>query len=176
MNDLRYAVRMLWKNPGFSADAVLVLALGIGANSAIFTVVNTVLLRPLPYPEPDRIVQIMRRFPFGYADSISATKFVFWKDQNQVFEHLAAFDVLGAGYNVTSGNEPERLSGIRVSADFFRVLGVRPALGRDFTKEDDLSGGERTLIISDGLWKRRFGEPGILGKSISQRRAMLSSA
>jgi predicted permease len=163
--DLRYGARMLMKNPGFTLIAALTLALGIGANTAIFTVVNAVLLRPFPYPGSERLAQLTRKFP-PEGGPVSATKFLFWRERNRTFECMAALDAAFAGVNLAEG-EPERIRGIRVSADFFQVYGISPALGRGFTTEEDRPGGPRVVVISDGLWKRRFGaDLGILGKEI----------
>src|SRR3989442_3917329 len=132
LQDLRYGLRMLLKNPGFAAVAVLALALGIGANTAIFSVVNAVLLRPLPFPDPGRLTMVVSvnpakgfpRFP------VSPPDFIDWRAPSRVFEAMAAAD--GAPYNLSEGSEPERLSGSRVSASFLALLGIRPILGRDF--------------------------------------------
>jgi putative ABC transport system permease protein len=167
MQDLRYAFRTLLKNPGFSFVAVLVLALGIGANSAIYTVVNAVLLRPLPYPDSGRLVQVYRQFKTGVSEAVSATKFLYWKEHGQSFEFLAAYDVLGGGMNLTEVDQSERVSAIRVSPEFFRVLGVGPRVGRDLQAQDGLPGARRVAVISDGLWRRRFGaDARIIGRPI----------
>jgi putative ABC transport system permease protein len=164
--DLRYGVRMLRKNPGFTSIVVLILALGIGANTAIFSVVNGVLLRPLPYPENERMMQLRRGLPGG-TTSVSATKYLFWREHNRTFESMAATDIGGAYVNLTDGDKPERILNTHVSADFFRVHGISPALGRSFNSEEERPGGDRVVIVSDGLWKRRFGgDPGLLGKEL----------
>jgi putative ABC transport system permease protein len=167
LQDLRYGARMLWKKPGFTLVAVVTLALGIGANTAIFSVVNAVLLKPLPYPEPERIVRVGQQF----GDQVWAAgepKFLFWREHSRSFDALAAYQYLGSGYNLTGGSEPEFVSALRVSADFFRVLGVSPGVGRSFTKEEDTAGGERVVILSDGLWRRRFGaDAGLVGKTVA---------
>lgn len=166
--DLRFGLRMLRKNPGFTFVAVITLALGIGANTAIFTVVNAVLLRPLPYPEPERIMAIGRSFAANDVNPTSMPKFVFWREQSQSFEAMAAYRSIGSGVNLAGGNEPEYIPGLRVSVDFFRVLGVGPATGRSFTAEEDSPGGEQVAMLSDGLWRRRFGaDAGMIGKTIS---------
>jgi predicted permease len=166
--DIRYGFRLLVKNPAFTIVAVLTLALGIGANSAIFSVVNTVLLRPLPYPQPERLEQVMRHYAFGDVGTASATKFVFWRDHSEVFSGLAAYDLLPGGFNLTGSGPPEHVTGIRVSADFFRVVGAAPQLGRDFSVAEDRPGGPNVVMISDGLWRQRFGaDPAILGRQIS---------
>ncbi len=166
--DLRYALRVLVRSPGFTAVAVLALALGIGANSAIFTIVNSVLLRPLPYPESERLLLAVRKYPRGHTATISIPKFDYWRRHNRVFENLTVFDVVGAGYNLSDGGEPERLRGVRVSAEFFQVVGVSPALGRGFLAEDDRPGNPHVVVINHGLWKRRFGgEAGVIGKTLT---------
>lgn len=166
--DLRYGVRMLARKPGFTVIAVLTLALGTGANTAIFSVVNAVLLRPLPYPEPERLMQIGRSFSSDDVNAATEAQFLFWQEHNQSFEAMASFKGIGSGVNISGGNEPEYVDGLRVSAGFFRVLGVSPAVGRSFTKEEDRPGGEPVAILSDGLWRRRFGaDAGLLGKAIS---------
>lgn len=155
--DLRYGARMLVKKPGFTLIAVITLALGIGATTAIFGVVNAVLLRPLPYPDADRLLYVGQQFRGGLA-AAGEPKFLFWREQSQSFEALAAYSGFGgADGNLAGGNEAEFVRGLRVSEDFFRVLGVYPALGRTFTKEEDSPGGARVAIISDELWRRRFG-------------------
>src|SRR5256886_4330757 len=166
--DLRYGARMLLKNPGFTTVAVIALALGIGANSAIFSVVNTVLLRPLPYKNPERLVMVWednskQGFP---RDTPSPANFMDWRDQNHVFESIAA--LVEISFNLTGAGEPERIDGQRVSASLFSLLGVEPQLGRAFRAEEDQSGGNHVVIISHGLWQRRFGsDPGIIGKPIN---------
>jgi predicted permease len=166
--DLRYGGRMLRTNPGFTSIAVITLALGIGANTAIFSVVNAVLLRPLQYSDPDRLVQVWQNFPQLGANqvTVSAPEFLDYKGQNRVFERMAAFRP--QGYILTGGSEPERIFGARVSADLFPLLGVAPALGRTFLHEEDQIGGPRAVILSHGLWQRRFGSDAtLIGKSLT---------
>jgi predicted permease len=166
--DLRYGARMLRTNPGFTSIAVITLALGIGANTAIFSVVNAVLLRPLQYSDPDRLVQVWQNFPQLGANqvTVSAPEFLDYKGQNRVFERMAAFRP--QGYILTGGSEPERIFGARVSADLFPLLGVAPALGRTFLHEEDQIGGPRAVILSHGLWQRRFGSDAtLIGKSLT---------
>src|SRR5262245_36967653 len=166
--DLRYGARMLLKKPGFSLIAVITLALGIGANTAIFTVVNAVLLRPLSYQEPERVMQLAPEWPNASFRNASEPKFIFWRERGQSFDGVAATIGIGSGVNLSGGSEPEFIAGARVSSDFFRVLGVNPAIGRGFTKEEDSPNGERVAILSHGLWRRRFGaDPAIAGKSVS---------
>ncbi|HXO21567.1 MAG TPA: ABC transporter permease [Thermoanaerobaculia bacterium] len=165
--DLRYAARVLARTPAFTAVALLTLALAIGANTAIFSVANALLLKPLPFPEAGRLLQVMRQFPDGEGSSLSIPKFVYWRDHNRVLEHLAAFDSLGSGFNLAGEGRPERIVGSRVSRDFLAVFGARPALGRDFLPEEDRPGARRVVLLSDGLWRRRFGgERAILGREM----------
>ena len=166
--NIRYGLRMMLKKPGFSLISVLTLALGIGATTAIFTVVNAVLLRPLPYPGPERIMALWPSWPGSSFQGVSEAKFVFWREHSQCFDGIAATQGIGSGVNLSGGNEPEFVSGVRVSADFFRVLGMHPAIGRDFTQEEDSPAGERVAILSDRLWRSRFGaDPALLGKTVS---------
>ncbi|MGB8507368.1 MAG: ABC transporter permease, partial [Pyrinomonadaceae bacterium] len=153
--DLRYGLRMLWKSPGVTGIAVLALALGIGANSAIFSVINGVLLRPLPFADPDRLVRLSEWSQQVPGMSISYPNFTDWREQNHVFEGIAATQF--GSYNLTGVDEAERLQGRNVSANFFDVLGVKPAQGRSFLPEDDHAGANRVCVISHGLWQRRFG-------------------
>lgn len=166
--DLRYGLRMLARNRGFTVVAVIALAVGIGANSAIFSVVNTVLLRPLPYKDPDRLVMVWEEgTPEGFPiNSASAANYIDWRDQNQVFTDVA---VIGrVTFNLTGTGEPERLDGRRVSANLFPLLGVQPKLGRMFSAEEDGPGANRVVMLSDALWQRRFGgRPDIIGKHLT---------
>ena len=167
--DLRYAIRMLLKRPAFTAIAFLTLALGIGANTAIFTVVNAVLLRPLPYPSSEKLMELGRVFPDSReVSALSEAKFIFLRDNLRSFEAVTATQEIGSNTYLSDANETEYISGLIVTADFFRVLGVLPASGRGFTKEDDTSAGGRVVILGDGLWRRRFGsETGIVGRTIA---------
>jgi putative ABC transport system permease protein len=163
--DMRYGFRMLWKKPGFTIVAILALALGIGANTAIFSVVNGVLLRPLPYEDPDRLVRISEWSRQVPGMSVSYLNLKDWREQNTVFTAIAAtrFD----SYNLTGTDEPERLQGRDITANFFDVLGVKPALGRNFLPEEDHANSNRVCIINHGLWQRRFGgDPNILGRTL----------
>src|SRR5437667_389765 len=169
MNDLRFALRQLLKNPGFTAVAVLTLALGIGANTAIFSVVNAVLLRPLPFKEPARLVTVWERNPKqGYDQNVAApANFLDWKAQSQSFEQLAMFGE-AHGYNLTGTDKPVRANGFAVTANLFQTLGVNPAIGRNFSIEEETQGHDHVAILSHGLWQRRFGsDKNILGKTIS---------
>ncbi len=167
LQNLRYAFRTLRNSPGFAAVAILTLALGIGANTAIFSVVNAVLLQPLSYPHPDRLVELELSSPQGNGDVTSIPKFNVWREQTDVFDSVAAYDFSGPGINLTGGDRPELIKGIHVSADYFRVFGAPVALGRTFTPEEDRPGGPAVVVISNGLWRNRFGgDPGILNRSI----------
>ncbi|MBA3714399.1 MAG: ABC transporter permease [Pyrinomonadaceae bacterium] len=166
--DLHYGLRMLAKNPGFTIVAVVALALGIGANSAIFSVVNTVLLRPLPYKDPDRLMMVWEDDAKGGfpRDTPAAANYIDWRDQNQVFEGMAA--IANESFNMTGAGEPERIDGRRVSANLFSLLGVEPLMGRAFTPEEDQPGSNRVVIMSHGLWQLRFGsETKIIGSSLT---------
>src|SRR5262245_42011048 len=165
--DLRYGARMLLKNPGFTLIAVLTLALGIGANTAIFTIVNAVLLRPLPYPESERLVQIGRAFSGDDAGALTEPKFVFLRDNSQSFEAVTGTQGGGDLYLADEG-QAEYVGGLWVTADFFRVMGIPPAIGRGFTAEEDSPSGARVAILGDGLWRRRFwADAGMGGRKIT---------
>ena len=167
LRDLRYALRTLGRNPGFACVSVLALALGIGANSAIFTVVNSVLLQPLHYQKPEQLVVVRERnLKAGFPQfSVSPGNYVGYRDQNHSFSGIAA--VGSGGFNLAGGGEPERLRGSRVSLDFFDVLGVQPALGRKFTTQEGQVGSNHVVILSHGLWQRRFaGSPAALGQTM----------
>jgi putative ABC transport system permease protein len=165
--DLRYGARMLLKKPGFTLVAVLTLGLGIGANTAIFSVVNATLLRPLPYSEPERLVQVWETKPRAnrWSDWVSYPDFRDWREQNTVFDEIGACRTFA--FNLTGSDSPESLPGAYVSASLFTVLGVKPMLGRTFLDEEDRPGANRVAVISHGLWQRRFGaDPGLIGKTI----------
>src|SRR5262245_33842376 len=165
--DLRYGARMLLRKPGFTLVAVLTLSLGIGANTAIFSVVNATMLRPLPYSEPERLVQVWETKPRAnrWSDWVSYPDFRDWREQNTVFDEIGACRTLA--FNLTGGDSPESLAGAYVSASLFTVLGVKPILGRTFLDEEDRPGANRVAVISHGLWRRRFGaDPGLIGKTI----------
>ena len=165
--DLKHSFRMLRRSPGFTATAISVLALGIGASTAIFSVVNTVLLKPLPYPDPDRIVMLLNAGPQGNFPGASVPKYNVWRAQTQVLDDVAAYDNGGPGVNVGGGDRPERVKGIHVSHEFFRLFGAPIALGRTFTPDEDRPRGGNVVVIADGLWRRRFGaDPSIVGKPI----------
>src|SRR5438067_11117770 len=162
--DVHYGFRMLTKNPAFTAIAVLALALGIGANSAIFSVVNAILLRPLPYNNPDQLVMVWENAThLGFPkDTPSPANFLDWRQQTTVFEGMAAFTE--RSFNLTGVGEPERLDGRRVSSNLFDLLGVRPIIGRTFVPQEDQP-GTKAVLLNESLWKRRFGgDPGVIGR------------
>ena len=165
--DLRYALRMLRKHPGFTLIAVLTLALGIGANTAIFSLLDGVLLRPLPYHEPERLAMIWEdATSIGFPrDTPAPANYSDWKAQNQTFEDLAALDF--RGFNLTGDGQPERLNAFGVTYNFFPLLGVKPALGRNFLPEEDQPGANKVAVISHRLWQSRFGgDRGIINRDI----------
>jgi len=164
LQDVRYAVRQLRRNAGFTAVAVVTLALGIGANTAIFTVVNTVLLRPLPYPNAGRIVDIFRQD--RTADSVPM--FAYWRQNNPCFDDLAAYGTHASSVNLRGGDRSEMVLALKVSMNYFWLFGAVPILGRTFTEEEDQPGGPEALVMSYSLWQGRFGgDPSILGKAIT---------
>ncbi len=164
--DFRYAVRMLGKNRGITVVAVLTLALGIGANTAIFSVVNAVLLRPLPYRDPDRLVVLSEETKQLPGMSVSYPNFLDWRGQNRVFEQIAAFQP--EIFNLTGEREPERIRGRNVSGKFFTMLGVKPIAGRDFLPEEDKPGAHPVVIASYGFWQTRFGgDPNFVGRALT---------
>ena len=166
LQDIRYGFRMLAKNPGFTAIAILTLTLGIGANTAIFSVVNAVLLAPLPYAQPSRLAALYESQPSFPDSSISYPNFLDWVKMNHSFTSMAAFRQ--EDYNLTGMGEPERVKAEMISAEFFPVLGIPPIAGRNFRPEEDQVGAAPVALISGGFWKRKFGsEPGAVGKSLT---------
>jgi putative ABC transport system permease protein len=165
--DLRYGFRILLKHRGFSAVAVLALALGIGANTAIFSVINTVLLKPLPYRQPERLLELREAKVPKHSDApVSAASFQDWQAQNTVFEQVAAYR--STSYNLIGTAEPERIRAARVSAGTFTLLGINPVTGRDFLPEEDQPGQGNVVAVSQGLWQRRFGaDPNLVGQTIN---------
>ena len=165
--DVRYGLRMLAKNPAFTAIAVLALALGIGANSAIFSVVNAILLRPLPYKNPEQLVMVWENAThLGFPkDTPSPANFLDWRQQTTVFEGMAAFTE--RSFNLTGVGEPERLDGRRVSSNLFDLLGVHPIIGRTFVPQEDQH-GTKVVLLNESLWKRRFGgDPSVIGRVLT---------
>ena len=167
VQDVRFGLRMLRTKPGFTIASVLTLALGIGANTAIFSVVNAVLLRPLPYHDPAKLVRADEYWPRINDEVVPGPDYVNWKLNNHDFEELAAFDS-GDQINLTSAGQPERIESVLVTANFLRVLGVQPSQGRDFRPEETQPGAKLVAVLSDGFWRRKFGaELKILGKGIA---------
>ncbi|MGO9096387.1 MAG: ABC transporter permease [Bryobacteraceae bacterium] len=167
IREIRFALRSLRKSPAMTATAIGVVALGIGANAALFTVFNAVLLRPLPYPHSERIVELMRRFPGFDIWAATPAKFDFWRRQSHSFEAVSAQNYTPIGLNLTSQGEPERLLGLAVTADYFKVLGMAPALGRTFTEAEDRPGAGHYAVLSHSLWKRLFeGKPEAIGATL----------
>jgi putative ABC transport system permease protein len=165
LQDLRYGLRILRRAPGFTIAAVLTLALGIGANTAIFTIVDAVLLRPLPYADPDRLVTIGDRTPEGLSSSVGFTTVLDWRARSRTVEHFALMRSWQP--TLVAQGEAERLPAVRVSWNYFEMMGVHPALGRSFTPDDDRPDHWRVLVLSDALWRRRFGaDPSIVGRTV----------
>ncbi len=155
LQDIRFAARLLMRRPGFTAIAVLSLALGIGANTAIFSVIDAVLLRPLPYAQPDRLVRLYETAPQMPLSSVAPANFRDWQEQNHVFSQLAAFGL--TDLNLQGVANPERLEAVRATANLFSVLGSKPLLGRTFTSGEDRPNASRVVVLSEGLWRRHFG-------------------
>ena len=165
VQDARYGIRTLLRAPGFTAAVLLTLALGTGANTAIFSVVNTVLLRPLPYPDSGRIVQLVRRYPTGVGGGQTGVRYFFFRDHMRIGPIAASRNP--TGINLVTGDNAEFVRAMPVSKEYFDVFGVRPALGSSFTAEHDRVGGPLAAVLSDGLWRRQFGaNPAIVGTSI----------
>jgi predicted permease len=166
LQDTRFGLRMLGKNPGFAIVAVLTLAIGIGANTAIFSVVNGVLLQPLPYKEPDRLVWVWGVQPQLEQAPHSPADFLDYQSQNQTFEQMAALRFMS--FTLTGDEAPERINGLIVSANYFSLLGVMPAIGRTFAPEEGKAGAARVALLSHRFWRSRFnGDPNIVGKAIT---------
>jgi putative ABC transport system permease protein len=166
--DTRYATRLLLHHPGFTLIAILTFGLGIGVNAAVFSVFNGVLLRPLPYPDPDRITMIwMDNRRQGIKEDITSyPNYRDWKEQSRSYEHMAA--VANASFTLTGADEPERLIGAQVTANFFSVMGVQPTVGQVFTEANEVPGQDRVVVISHGLWQRRFaGASDVVGRTMT---------
>src|SRR5246127_5048222 len=156
MSNFRLALRQLIKNPAFSAVAVITLALGIGANTAIFSIVNAVLLRPLPYPDADRIMVVNESSGPGQDYSVAFPDYLDWRKDNTVFEHLACTHKESRNLSGIPGRDPERVSTVSVTRNFFDVIGLAPEIGRVFSEDEDQPGAPAVAIISDRLWQRAF--------------------
>lgn len=167
LKDLKHSIRTFHQNPGFTLPAIAALTLGIGANTAIFSVINAVLLKPLTYPNPERMVRFTANSPEGQYDAASVTNYALYSRQTSAFEDIAAYDFGGPGLNLTTGAFPEQIQGIRVTEDYFHLFGAVPVLGRTFTSEEDQPNGGHVVVLSYGFWRRRFGgDPQIVGKAI----------
>ncbi|MDQ6651491.1 MAG: ABC transporter permease, partial [Acidobacteriota bacterium] len=167
-NELRYGIRSLLQHPGFTAIAVITLALGIGANTAMFSVINAVLLRALPYHEPDRLVTIWEESPQRgmYQMPVSFANLRDWVDQNHAFKQISAYTF--TNLNLSGAGEPARLGTVRASANLFSLVGAVPLLGRSFLPEEDKEGASRVVILGHALWQSRFGsDPAIIGRSLT---------
>jgi putative ABC transport system permease protein len=166
LRDAHHGCRLLLRAPGFAAAAILTLALGIGANAAIFSVLNAVLLRPLPYADPERVVMVGERTPGGSANNVGYATFLDWRQRSRGFEEMAL--IRSWSPTLVTAGEPERIAAMRVSSNFFRLLGVHPALGRDFLPEEDTPNRWRVVLLSDRLWRRRFAaDPQVVGRVIT---------
>jgi putative ABC transport system permease protein len=167
VQDIRFGLRVLRKSPGFTIVAVLTLALGIGATAAIFTVVDRVLLQPMSFPHPDRVVNLVQHYPQGSGAIISIPKYLMWRGQTQILENATAFDGGRSRANLIGGDRPEQLRAMHVTSKYFSLFGIGLAAGRTFTAEEDTPGGPPLAVISNGLWKSRFGsDPRMIGKTI----------
>ncbi|HZS57413.1 MAG TPA: ABC transporter permease [Bryobacteraceae bacterium] len=167
LSDIRQSFRMMRKNLTFTAVAVAALALGIGANTGIFSVVDKVLLQPLPYPEPDRLVKVGRQYQGGVGYSNSIPKYMVWR-HNDVFSAMTLYDQGGPGVNLSRGDRLEQIKAAHISADYFKVFGINPQLGRGFTQTEDLPNGPKVVVLSHQLWAGRFAsDPNILGRAIT---------
>ncbi|HEY6413259.1 MAG TPA: ABC transporter permease [Edaphobacter sp.] len=165
--DLRFAFRALAKTPGFTTIAILVIAVGIGVNTAVFSVINTVLLKPLTYPDPQSLVELRNTSPQGAFPGANVPKFNIWHQQTGIFQQVAGYDQGGAGLNLTGDDHPQQVQGIHVTSDYFPMFGAQMAVGRPFTSAEDSPNGGRVVVLSYGLWKTRFGgKPDIVGTTI----------
>ena len=168
--DFRFAIRTLLNSPGFSLVALLALVLGIGANTAIFSVVNAVLLRPLPFQEPGRLAVVLETNPRHTSNVANPQNVADWQRLNRSFEKIAAYVPFQLSMSITGEGTPEEVPGNYATIDFFPTLGIQPALGRNFVPEEDSLGAPDVAIISDGLWRRRYAsDPKIVGKQIIAR-------
>lgn len=166
VQDLKHSLRIFRQSPGFTFAAIVALTLGIGTNTAIFSVVNSVLLKPAPFPDPDRMVFFMNTSPQGSGQGASPTKFQHWREQTTVVQDVSAFR--NGVVNLTGGGFPEQLKSAQVSADYFRLFGATPLRGRTFSPEEDLPHAEKVVVLSHAFWTRRFAaDPQIIGKTIS---------
>ena len=167
LHDIRFALRMLFKHPSFTLIVVLTLALGIGANTTIFSAIDAVLLNPLPYKDPARLMVVWEtNKQLGDRNEAAIGNFLDWRSRNQIFDQLGA--LFDTDMNLTGVGEPQRIQGCVVTTNFFQVLGVQPMLGRSFLPESETPGSPFTVIISHELWQRQFGsDPNLVGKSLT---------
>jgi predicted permease len=167
VRDFSFALRAMRKTPGFAMIAILVIAVGIGVNSAVFSVIDAVLLKPLTYPDPQALVSLVNTSPRGSFPGASIPRFSLWHQQTSIFQQVAAFDFGGAGLNITGSDHPQQVQGIHVSADYFPMFGAPVIVGRTFTAEEDSPNGGHVTVLSYGLWKSRYGgNPKIVGSTI----------
>ena len=165
--DVRHSLRVLIKSPGFTIVAILALALGIGANTAIFSVIDRVLLAPLPFPDSERIMRVQRKFPNGNGSSVSIPKFMAWR-KSQLFQSLAAYDFGSVSLNLGTNDRPNPVNGMHVTANFFSVFGITPILGRTFSPEEDLPNAGKFVVITFNMWRNRLSaDHNIVGKPIT---------
>src|ERR1700757_3521705 len=165
LQDLRYGIRLLRKTPAFTVVAVLTLGLGIGANTAIFSIVNAVLLRPLSFEKPDRVVLLQGVWQGRGSGGVSPGNFHDIREETKSFSSVSAS--AGAAYNLATEDTPERIDGEKVTAEYFHTFGVRPLIGRTFSETEDSPGHNSVVVISQGLWRTRFHQdPGIIGRTI----------
>src|SRR5438132_3202816 len=172
MNDLKFAFRQLLKNPGFTAVAMLTLALGIGANTAIFSLINGVLLKPLPYPEPERLVTLWESSPQRGIEQerVSGPNYLDWRAQNSVFSEMAVSPGWQGSeeFNLVLRDTTAKVPGTYTSASLFNTLGTKPLLGRTFLAEEDRKGGNRVAVLGHGLWQRHFGgDSNVIGRTLT---------
>src|SRR5579863_6282751 len=167
--DIRYGTRALAKNPGFTAVAVLTLALGIGANTAIFSVVQNLLLQPLPYPHPEQLVEIANTyFPQVPKGGLTPGDYFDWREQNISFSEMGAYTKILQGFNLSGDGEPQRIQAAYADSGFFPMLGIRPQVGRTFFPDEDRAGRAPVVILGHPLWLSRYGgDPNIVGRSIT---------
>ena len=167
LNDFRYGARNLRRSPGFTATAIAALAMGIAANTAVFSVVNKVLLEPLPYPDPDRLAQLLSASWIGDQTTVSIPKYLIWRDHATGFQEMAAYDCAAASVSLSQDDLAEALKAAHVSADDFHLFGAKAELGQFFQAADDRPGAKGVAVISDRVWRRRFGgDPKLIGKII----------
>ena len=167
VRDVRFALRSLLRTPGFTVIAVLVIAVGIGVNTAVFSVIDTVLLKPLTYPDPQALVQLEETSSHGAFPVASVPEYNVWRQQTGIFQQIAAWDMGGVGMNLTGGDHPEQVQGVHVTQGYFALFGAPVIAGRTFTAAEDTPHGGHVAVLSYGLWKRRFGgNPGMVGTSI----------